>query len=71
MRGIVAHILDPLVDRTQNQSNDIKEIKKTLETMHRSLEEMDRFIKVDLNLKSFLQDIKQRQAHLVSFRSLA
>lgn len=60
IRSVVAIVLDPIADRTQGHHNEIKDLKRAVETMQRSLEEMDRFIKVDLNLKSFLADIKKR-----------
>ena len=59
-------VLDPLVDKTAHHHNDIREQKRLIEAMQRHIEEMDRSLKVDLNLKSFLIDIKKRQALIVS-----
>ena len=53
-------ILEPQVDRMNNNSNDLKELKKVTDGMQKAIDEMDRYLKNDLNLKTFLTDLRKR-----------
>jgi heme oxygenase len=57
----VAAIIDPHIERSNNNSNELKDLRRQTEAMHKSIEEMERVIKHDVNLKAFLPDIKKRQ----------
>ena len=59
-------ILEPQVDRMNNNSNDLKELKKVTDGMQKAIDEMDRYLKNDLNLKTFLTDLRKRQSLIVS-----
>ena len=61
VRSIIGDILGPLVDRSHNSQTEIRELAKTVEKLHKKLDEIDRTVKNDLNLKQFLTDIKKRQ----------
>jgi hypothetical protein len=41
-------------------------MKTAIDVIHKKVEDIDRSLKVDLNLKQFLQDIKKRQSLMVS-----
>lgn len=66
MRKVVSGILDPHLERSNNNANELKDMRRQLEAMHSKVEEMDRTIKHDMNLKAFLPDIKKRQLQMVS-----
>lgn len=61
VRSIIGDILGPLVDRSHTSQTEIRELYKTVEKLHKKLDEIDRTVKNDLNLKQFLTDIKKRQ----------
>ena len=60
IRQVVMTILEPQVDRMNNNSNDLKELKKVTDGMQKAIDEMDRYLKNDLNLKTFLTDLRKR-----------
>jgi len=66
VRTIIADILDPLAERSIGHHLEIKEMKTAIDVIHKKVEDIDRSLKVDLNLKQFLQDIKKRQSLMVS-----
>ena len=66
IRQVVMTILEPQVDRMNNNSNDLKELKKVTDGMQKAIDEMDRYLKNDLNLKTFLTDLRKRQSMIVS-----
>lgn len=66
IRQVVMTILEPQVDRMNNNSNDLKELKKVTDGMQKAIDEMDRYLKNDLNLKTFLTDLRKRQSLIVS-----
>lgn len=65
MRRVVSGILDPHLERANNNANELKDMRRQIEGMHGRVEEMDRVIKHDMNLKAFLPDIKKRQTQMV------
>jgi hypothetical protein len=60
VRSIIADILGPLVDRSHNNQSETRDLSKVVEKLHKKVDELDRIIKNDLNLKQFLTDVKKR-----------
>jgi hypothetical protein len=61
VRAIIGDILGPLVDRSHSSQTEIRELAKIVDKIHKKVDEIDRTVKNDLNLKQFLTDIKKRQ----------
>ena len=61
VRSIIADILGPLVDRSHTNQAETRELSKVIDKLHKKVDELDRTVKNDLNLKQFLTDIKKRQ----------
>ncbi len=70
VRIVVAHLMDPIIDKNNTNTNDIKEIRRSVESLHKTVDDMDRVLKNELNLKSFLTELKKRQKLLVSISYL-
>lgn len=66
VRRVVSGILDPHLERSNNNANELKDMRRQIEVMHGKVEDLDRVIKRDMNLKAFLEDIKKRQLQIVS-----
>jgi hypothetical protein len=62
--------MDPIIDKNNTNTNDIKEIRRSVESLHKTVDDMDRVLKNELNLKSFLTELKKRQKLLVSISYL-
>jgi hypothetical protein len=69
VRSIIADILGPLVDRSHTNQTETRELSRVMDKLHKKVDELDRTVKNDLNLKQFLTDIKKRQQLIVSFSS--
>jgi hypothetical protein len=67
IRRLVAEILDPVAEKSQNNYHEIKDIKLKNEYIMKKIEEIDRTVKVDLNLKAHLGDMKKRLHTMVSY----
>lgn len=52
--------LEPISERSHLHHNEIKDIKLRNDFLMKKTEEMDRCMKVDLNLRGTLADLKKR-----------
>lgn len=66
MRTIIADLMDPIADRAVKNQSELKKVHSAVDQMHKRLDEVERVMKVDLNLKTFINDIKKRQSLIVS-----
>jgi hypothetical protein len=60
MRKLVIEIMGPISDRSNNNFNELEELKLKNESLYRKIDELDRTIKHDLNLKPSLDMLKRR-----------
>lgn len=66
VRTIIADLMDPIADRAVKNQSELKKVHSAVDQMHKRLDEVERVMKVDLNLKTFINDIKKRQSLIVS-----
>ena len=67
VRKLVGEILDPVAEKAHFNSNEIKEVKLKNDFLLKKIEELDRYMKVDLNLRGNLTDLKKRVHNMVLF----
>jgi len=68
VRTIIADLMDPIADRAVKNQSELKKVHLAVDQMHKRLDEVERVMKVDLNLKTFINDIKKRQSLIVSLQ---
>lgn len=55
----MGEILDPIAEKTNYHNKELKEVKLKNEYLMKKTEELDRSIKVDLNLRGTLTEAKK------------
>ncbi|CDW80343.1 UNKNOWN [Stylonychia lemnae] len=60
VRTIVQDFLEPMMEKANDNYNDVKELKMRSDFLTKKFEELDRNIKIDLNLRGTLADLKKR-----------
>ena len=66
VKKLVSEILDPIAAQSHTNMTDLKDVKVKNEYLIKKVEEIDRHVKVDLNLKNNLKDINKRIRVMVS-----
>ena len=52
--------LEPISEKSHSHQNEIKDLKLRSDFLMKKFEEVDRSVKIDLNLKATLNDMKKR-----------
>ena len=60
VRKIVQEFLEPIGEKSHSHQNEIKDLKLRSDFLMKKFEEVDRSVKIDLNLKATLNDMKKR-----------
>lgn len=67
IRRLVSEILDPISERSSYHHSELKDLKAKNEYLMKKVEDLDRSIKVDLNLRGTLADLKKRVHNMVRY----
>jgi len=60
IRGIIGETITPVAERSHQNHNELKGVKHRLDYVTRKVDEIDKILKTDLNLKPTLADTKRR-----------